>query len=63
MDNDRMTWLNIRLPNNLKLLMKRYVSLDAHKDLSELTRDAIREKIRRDAPELYAELFKEVVTH
>lgn len=53
-----MTWLNIRLPLNLKELMKRYVSLDTHNDLSEFTRDAIREKIHRDAPQLYAELFK-----
>ena len=59
MKNGRMTWLNVRLPINLKELMKNYVALDAHKDISELTRDAIREKIRKDAPELYAELFKQ----
>ena len=59
MKNGRMTWLNVRLPINLKELMKNYVALDAHKDISELTRDALREKIKRDAPELYAELFKQ----
>ena len=59
MKNNRMTWLNVRLPINLKELMKKYVALDAHKDLSELTRDALREKIKRDAPELYSDLFKE----
>ena len=61
MNNSKMTWLNVKLPKNLKKLMKKYVALDAHKDLSELTRDAIREKIKRDAPELYAELFKQKV--
>ena len=29
-------------------------------DISELTRDALREKIRREAPDLYARLFREV---
>ena len=57
--NERMAQLNIRIPQNLKELMKKYIELDAHKDLSELTRDALREKIRRDAPSLYAELFRQ----
>ena len=52
-----MEQLNLRVPHKLKALMKTYIALDAYKDLSELTRDAIREKIKRDAPELYAELF------
>ena len=56
--NEGMAQLNIRIPQNLKELMKKYIELDAHKDLSELTRDALREKIRRDAPGLYAELFR-----
>ena len=59
MTKNRMAQLNLRVPHNLKALMKQYIALDAHKDLSELTRDAIREKIRRDAPQLYAELFKQ----
>jgi len=55
----KMVQLNVRVPQTLKRLMKEYVSLDAHKDLSELTRDALREKIKRDAPHLYKNLFKE----
>jgi len=60
----RMIQLRVRVPPNLKNLMREYIQLDTHKDISELTRDAIREKIRRDAPQLYAELFqqKEVVS-
>ena len=54
-----MVQLNVRVPQNLKKLMKEYIDLDAHKDLSELTRDALREKIQRDAPELYRELFNQ----
>lgn len=59
MTKNRMAQLNLRVPHNLKSLMKQYIALDAHKDLSELTRDAIREKIKKDAPELYADLFKQ----
>ena len=58
MSNEKMVQLNVRLPQNLKRLMKEYIDLDAHKDLSELTRDALREKIRRDAPHLYKDLFR-----
>jgi Arc/MetJ-type ribon-helix-helix transcriptional regulator len=54
---EKMAQLNVRIPQNLKKLMKEYVELDAHKDLSELTRDAIREKIQKDAPHLYQNLF------
>jgi len=58
MSDGRMVQLNVRVPQNLKKMMKEYVELDAHKDLSELTRDALREKIQRDAPHLYQSLFK-----
>ncbi len=58
MQQEKMVPLNVRVPLNLKKLMKEYVELDAHKDLSELTRDALREKIQRDAPHLYGNLFK-----
>jgi len=63
MTKQRMVQLNLRVPHNLKELMKQYIILDTHKDLSELTRDAIREKIKQDAPELYAELFREIGAH
>ena len=59
MSNEKMAQLNVRVPQTLKKLMKEYIGLDAHKDLSELTRDALREKIQRDAPHLYKNLFKE----
>jgi len=58
METGKMVPLNVRIPRNLKKMMREYVALDAHKDLSELTRDALREKIRRDAPHLYKDLFR-----
>jgi hypothetical protein len=39
--------------------MKKFVSMDAHINESDFIRDAIREKIQRDAPHLYQELFQE----
>jgi len=57
MKKERMIPLNVRVPPSLKDLMNRFLTLDTHKDFSELTRDALREKIKRDAPQLYAELF------
>ena len=59
MKRKNMVPLNVRVPPRLKDLAKKFVALDAHKDVSELTRDALREKIRREAPELYADLFTE----
>ena len=53
------TRINARIPRTLKKLMERFVALDSHINESDLIRDAIREKIQREAPELYAKLFKE----
>lgn len=58
MTKGRMAQLNVRVPQGLKRVMERYVSLDAHKDISELTRDALREKIQRDAPNLFKKQFE-----
>lgn len=46
------------IPKTLKELMSRYVKQDTHLNESDFIRDAIREKIQRDAPHLFSELFK-----
>lgn len=51
--------LNVKIPKTLKEVMQKYVKCDLHTNLSEFTRDALREKIQRDAPELAQELFTE----
>lgn len=51
--------ISARIPRSLKQLMEEFVALDAHLNESDLIRDAIREKIQREAPELYAKLFQE----
>lgn len=51
--------LNVRIPVTLKELIAKYIECDCHTNASDFTRDAIREKLAKDAPELYAQLFKE----
>jgi Arc/MetJ-type ribon-helix-helix transcriptional regulator len=54
-----METLNIRIPSTLKELIERYVALDCHVNISDFARDAIREKIKRDAPQFYKQIFRE----
>jgi Arc/MetJ-type ribon-helix-helix transcriptional regulator len=49
--------LNIRVPARLKKLVKKYVQNGFHANVSEFAREAFREKLARDAPELYQQLF------
>lgn len=46
-----------RVPMKLKELVAEYIRRDTHMNESDFIRDAIREKIHRDAPELYKQLF------
>ena len=50
--------ITTRIPAKMKDLLNEFIKRDTHLNRSDLVRDAIREKIRKDAPELYAELFK-----
>ena len=52
--------LSIRVPARLKKLIKKYVQNGLHASVSEFARDALREKLARDAPELYRQLFGDV---
>ena len=58
MEQEKLVQLNVRIPKGLKELMSEYIELDAHKDISEFTRDALREKIQRDAPNLFKKQFE-----
>lgn len=51
--------ITFRAPATLRTLVKDYIMLDAHMNPSDFYRDAAREKIQRDAPELYKKLFAE----
>jgi Arc/MetJ-type ribon-helix-helix transcriptional regulator len=54
-----LTNLNVRIPATLKELIAKYIEFDCHTNASEFTRDALREKLMKDAPELYSQLFRE----
>ncbi|MEM2293924.1 MAG: hypothetical protein QXG39_05110 [Candidatus Aenigmatarchaeota archaeon] len=51
--------VSFRIPRNLKEVIQAYLRHDLHMNLSDFFRDALREKIQRDAPELYRQLFQE----
>lgn len=51
--------INVRLPHNLKKLIGRYLSTDTtYVNLSEFTRDALREKIKKETPWIYEEMLR-----
>ena len=51
--------INVRIPSNLKKLIGRYLSVDTtYVNLSEFTRDALREKIKSSAPWIYEEMLR-----
>ncbi len=51
--------INVRVPSNLKKLIGRYLSVDTtYVNLSEFTRDALREKIKIGAPWIYEEMLR-----
>lgn len=51
--------INVRLPPNLKKLIGRYLSADTtYVNLSEFTRDALREKIKKETPWIYEEMLR-----
>jgi Arc/MetJ-type ribon-helix-helix transcriptional regulator len=56
---DHMTQVSFRIPKSLKDLVEKFVAQDCHVNASDFFREALREKIKNEAPELYAQLFKE----
>lgn len=51
--------VSARVPVKLKRLVAEFVQRDTHLNESDFVRDALREKIRREAPDLHKQLFKE----
>ncbi len=54
---DETTVLNVRVPIKFKKIIEDYVQMDTHMNESELVRNAIRDYIKTNAPELYQKLF------
>jgi len=51
--------IGVRITKQSRELIRRYLERDQHINESDFIRDAIREKIERDAPNLVNELFEE----
>jgi len=49
---EKLVHMTVRVPKALKDLIKQHVELDTHINESEFVRDALREKIQRECPEL-----------
>jgi len=49
--------LSVRITKTMAKLILSYLRIDTHVSKSDFLRDAVREKIKRDAPQLYAQLF------
>jgi len=50
--------LAVKVTPQFGRVVEKYMEKDAHVTVSDLLRDALREKIRNEAPELYSEMFK-----
>ena len=50
--------ISFRAPATLANLVKDFILLDAHMNESDFYRDAAREKVQREAPQLYKKLFE-----
>lgn len=59
MVEDETTVIGVRVPRSLSDMVNEYIAKDTHLNSSDFMRDAIREKIKRDAPELYKRMFGE----
>ena len=51
--------INVRVTSTLKKIIEKYIDKDTHINMSDFARDALREKIRRDAPWLIDEILKQ----
>jgi len=56
MEKEKLVPLNVRIPRNFKEQMKKYIKVGIYEDLSELTREALGEKLRRNFSKFYAAL-------
>jgi len=54
----KLVFVGVRMPLTLKELIEKHLERDTHQNLSEFIRDAIRQKLQREAPQLYAQLFE-----
>jgi metal-responsive CopG/Arc/MetJ family transcriptional regulator len=58
MNEEELQVVSVKVTKPLYDIIKKFLDLDAHVTLSDFIRDAIRDKIKSDAPWLYEEMLK-----
>jgi len=53
--------VSTRITEPLVSVMEKYLEIDAHVSPADFIRDAIREKLKRDVPDLYNEMYQKEV--
>jgi len=51
--------VNVRITPTLKKIIEKYIDQDTYINMSDFARDALREKIKRDAPWLIDDVMKQ----
>jgi len=51
--------VNVRITPTLKKIIEKYIEADTHINISDFARDALREKMKRDAPWFLEEILRE----
>ena len=58
MEEEQLQVISVKITKPFYETIKKFLELDAHVTLSDFVRDAIRDKIKNDAPWLYEEMLK-----
>jgi len=51
--------INVRITPTLKKIIEKYIDQDTYINMSDFARDALREKIKRDAPWFFEDILKQ----
>jgi len=51
--------LSVRITKSMTRIIDKFLNIDSHVTKSDFVRDAIRDKIKKEAPQLYLEMFEE----
>jgi len=51
--------INVRVTSTFKKIIEKYIDQDTYINISDFARDALREKIKRDAPWLIDDILKQ----
>lgn len=55
---EKLVHMTVRVPKTLRDLIRQHIELDTHINESEFVRDALREKIQRECPDIYKQQFE-----